>query len=153
MPSLADVTIIPGRTSVRQRYEALLTAAIEEVLVFDRPPYSWAVGAPNSVVLAAARRVSIRVLHQRSQAEDDDAGAWRREVAAYQSAGVVARVADDVPRKLVVVDRTVALASLMDPAVASPSYPVTVLVEDPAFAAAEADLFESLWAGGLPLPR
>jgi len=149
-PPLSDLAMVPGRTKVTEQYQELLTAARQEVLVFDRPPYAWAVGVPNPTQLAAARRVSIRILYERSQLERDGSGPWHDETAAYAAAGVVGRVVDDVSRKLVVVDRRVAMVSLVHPALPKPPYPVTVLVENEAFAVAQAEVFERLWETSAP---
>lgn len=137
----------PGR--VAALYEQLLRRTQEELLVFNRPPYFSAVGRPRPVVLDTCRRVRTRVLYQRAQVVEQSDGAWKKEMAAYHEAGAEGRVVDELPMKLAVFDRKVALVTLADSHTGE-GVLITMLVEHPQFGAGHASAFEVLWSRARP---
>lgn len=137
---------------VKGAYDEMLAGAEQELLMFTRPPYAVAPGRPKDAVLAMmARGVRARVLYQADKWEEPEAYAARQELGAYHAAGVEARLVDDLPIKLVVVDRRVALVGMTDPISPEGGYPTAVLVEHPGYAAVQADAFERMWASSRPL--
>jgi sugar-specific transcriptional regulator TrmB len=151
--ALPYVNLVHGTARVKALYERLLSQAQEEVLVFNRPPYTWAPGQPNPVVLETlARDVQTRVLYQAAQLEDSGAETFRREMDAYHQAGVQGRVVDELPVKLAVFDRRESLLVIPDPVLPDVRYPTTVLVEHAGFAATQAAAFEHFWAEARPYP-
>lgn len=149
---LPYVHLIGGSANVKRLYEQLLAEAQFELLMFTRPPYSWAVGAPNPAVLEfLAGDVTARVLYQADQWEDPASEAFRAEVEVYHQAGVEARLVDELPIKLTVVDRRATLVVMSDPSSPGDEYPTTLHVEHPCFAEVQADAFERRWATGRPL--
>ncbi|HSH59774.1 MAG TPA: helix-turn-helix domain-containing protein, partial [Acidimicrobiales bacterium] len=149
-PSLPYVNVIHDPSQVKPVYEELLQGARSELLVFNRPPYTWSPGMPNPVVLETAARVSTRALYQAPEVEDPGAELWRRELEAYHAAGVEGRVVEDLPLKLAVVDRRVALLTVDDPLLPQVGFPITLLVEHPGFAVVQADAFDYRWETALP---
>lgn len=149
---LPYVHIIHSIERTRATYERLLGEAKAEILVVNRPPYSWASGQVNSAVLRALdRKVSTRVLYQAEQWEHPDAEPFRREMAVYHDAGAEGRVVDELPIKLAVIDRKVALTAMTDPVVTEAAYPTSLLIEHPGFAAVQADAFDHRWQEARPL--
>jgi sugar-specific transcriptional regulator TrmB len=151
--ALPYVNLVHGTAQVKALYERLLSHAQEEVLVFNRPPYTWSPGRPNPVVLdTLARGVRTRVLYQAGQLEDSAADAFRQEMNVYHDVGVQGRVVEELPIKLAVFDRRDSLLVIPDPVLPEVGYPTTVLVEHSGFASIQAAAFEHLWAQARPYP-
>lgn len=146
------VTHDPAET--KRVYEQLVRSAQVELLVFNRPPYSWATDeGPNPEVMKMlARGVPTRVLYQATEVDAVDAVDWHRVMAAYHEAGVTGRIVDHLPMKLAVADRKVALLSLEHPTLSNVGYPTSMHVEHPGFAGLQADAFEHRWPSARPYP-
>ncbi len=144
--------VVQGVAGVCSAYERILGEAAREVLVLSVPPYP----CPSERVVAAVlgalgRGVRIRVVYQRSYWEVAPGEPFRRTTNAYHDAGVEARVAEEVPLKLVVADRRRALVAMSDPVPAEAGFPATLVVSHPGFAALQAEAFERLWQTAHPL--
>ncbi len=150
--ALPYVHLIFGMSDVKSNYERLLGEAEEEVLVFNRPPYSWKPENVNALVVRLAGRLATRVLYQAPQVEDPGADSFRRAMEAYHAAGVEGRVVDDLPIKLAVFDRRVALITLVDPAPIEVGFPTALLIEHAGLAALQADAFEHRWGTARSYP-
>ena len=135
------VHVLHLSSHVKQAYDQMVANARNELVMFTRPPYATRSGYVNPRVLAMlSRGVKTRVVYQ---AGDDDDPAF----VTYSQHGVEARVVPELGFKLSVVDRSVALVSMTDPAQAG--YPTTILIEHPAYAASHALMFEQIWMIGL----
>ncbi len=146
------VHVIQGASQVSTIYERLLSEVQEELLVFNRPPYSFPRDQVNDAVLDALRRgVRARALYQEPQWKDPEAEAFRRAMARYHAAGVEGRLVEDLPIKLALADRRLALLAMTDPVLPEVGYPTTLLVEHPGFAALQAEAFERLWETAKPV--
>lgn len=146
------VHVIQGATQVSGMYERLLREVEDELLVFNRPPYSQAPEQVNPLIIECVRRgVKARALYQAEQWEDPAARPFREAMAVYHDAGVVGAIVDELPIKLAVADRRVALLALSDPVLPEAGFPTTLLVEHPSFAAVQADAFERRWEGSRPI--
>lgn len=147
------VHVIQGAAQVSSIYDRLLSEATEELLVFNRPPYSLPPESVNQAVLATVGRgVASRVLYQALQWGDPAAEGFRAAMAAYHAAGVEGRLVDELPIKLAVADRRVALLAMTDPVLPDIGFPTTLLVEHPGFATLQAEAFERLWQDAWPIP-
>ncbi len=154
-PSTAGpyVHVIQGATHVTQIYDRLVTGAQSELLVFNRPPYSYGPDTVNPIVLEAMQRgVSARVLYEAAQWNDRESERFRTAMGTYHDAGVQARLVTTLPLKLAVADRSSALLAMSDPVLPEIGFPVTLLVEHPGYAALQALAFEALWDQAAPLP-
>ncbi|HJT93708.1 MAG TPA: helix-turn-helix domain-containing protein [Mycobacterium sp.] len=149
-PALPYVHVIHDPALARPFYEQLVRDTQSELLVFNKPPYSWTIGEPNPVVVEAARRARCRALYQSKQADEGTDGDWRNEMEGYHAAGVEGRVVDELPIKLAVADRKMALLSLAHPTLANVGFPTFVVVEHPGFASVQADAFEHVWQSARP---
>lgn len=147
------VHVIQGAAHATQVYERLVEGAESELLVCNRPPYSYAPDSVNPVVLDAVRRgVAARVLYEAGQWHSPPAESFRAAMAVYHDAGVSARLVATLPLKLAIADRSSALLAMTDPVLREIGFPVTLLVEHPGYASLQADAFEYLWERGTPLP-
>jgi len=150
--ALPYVHFVRGAANVKRAYEQLMADADEELVLFNRPPYSWDPGTVNPAVLDMLHRsVSTRVLYQAAQWDAPNAQDFRQHHAPYHDAGVQGRVTQRLPMKLAVADRRVALVCMDGPEGVGGSYPTTLLIEDPGFAIAQAWCFEFLWQDARPV--
>lgn len=161
------VQVIQSTIQAREIYDSMLAEAQSEFVVFNRPPYSASANPVrlhpkeiaardevNPAVLdALARGVVIRALYQRAQWGDPQSEPFREAMAAYHRAGVKGRLVDDLPIKLAVADRKVALITMMHPTLSEIGFPTTLLIEHAGAASVEADAFDRRWASGTPCPR
>jgi sugar-specific transcriptional regulator TrmB len=147
------VHVIQGAAHATQIYERLVGGAEAELLVCNRPPYSYASDSVNPVVLDAVQRgVAARVLYEALQWHSPQAASFRAAMAVYHEAGVAARLVPSLPLKLAIADRSSALLAMTDPVLPEVGFPVTLLVEHPGYATLQADAFEYLWDRGAPVP-
>lgn len=112
----ADVIeIVGGNTAIRQVLTQLERGAEHNVMIIDRPPYSP--GRPqqiNEVELDGLRRgVRYRTIYDRSAVDYPNRIG---QIAAYIDAGEHARVLEDAPFKLALVDGKAAFMPLRVPA-------------------------------------
>lgn len=144
--SLPYVQVIHDPSRVGPLYQQLVAQTQQELLVFNRPPYTKRIGPADPIIVEAARRASARVLYQAAQAEDPDYEDWHYEMEKYHDAGVEGRVVDELPIKLAIFDRQSTLLSLDDPVLPQVGFPITLLIEHPGYASVQANAFENLWA-------
>jgi HTH-type transcriptional regulator, sugar sensing transcriptional regulator len=150
-PDLPYVHILTCPARLRDEHQRLFAHARHHVMAFNRPPYSTDAGGAFAVTVQALERgVAMRALYQSAQADDPEAVGFRASADAYRAAGVEARVVDELPVKLLVVDGEAAIVALENPSVADGGFPVTLLIEHPGFAALLTALFEQQWAAGRP---
>lgn len=142
---------IRGAAQTKATYNRFLKEATTEVLVCNRPPYSWTPGQTNRAVLAMlARKVAVRALYDAAGLQSPEAAAFRREHEGYMAAGVEARVVDRLPIKLVVVDRRIAMVAMADSNAPDAGYPDVLHIDNPSYAEAHAAIFEHYWSIGWP---
>ncbi|HUQ38598.1 MAG TPA: helix-turn-helix domain-containing protein [Acidimicrobiales bacterium] len=149
--ALPYVHRIDAPSQVMVVFNEILRAATDEVLMFDRPPYSVTPGSPNPEALAVlARGVACRSLVPLALLEEPRWAAYREEREAYIEAGLEVRVSEDVPMKMVLVDRSVCLVALTYKGSVENDYPTVLVVEHEGFARVQADAFEARWARARP---
>ncbi|MGH3675399.1 MAG: TrmB family transcriptional regulator [Mycobacterium sp.] len=152
-PAGPYVHVIQGAGQVSHMYDRLVTQASSELLVFNRPPYSYREDRVNPAVLSALERgVASRVLYEAEQWHAEQSADFREAMKVYHEAGVDGRLVEDLPLKLAVVDRQVALLAMADPVQPDIGFPTTLLVEHPGYAGLQADAFEQRWASASPIP-
>ncbi|WP_328910355.1 LuxR C-terminal-related transcriptional regulator [Streptomyces sp. NBC_00234] len=137
--------IVPDET-LALRYEQIQRNARKQVLRFDAPPYVLSDGLNAAELDQLTAGVTYRTVYDRLAVTE--AGALQ-EIQQYVDAGERARVLNQVPVKLVVVDRSTALLSMRAEASEVPG--VTVLIHPGPLLDALLTLFEMVWASALPL--
>nr|WP_306238019.1 MULTISPECIES: LuxR C-terminal-related transcriptional regulator [unclassified Ornithinimicrobium] len=104
------IEVLAGRGAIATRFAQLLTTAREEVLVLDRPPYvSDYSESDEAVHTQLAAGVAVYGIYSGESLED---GPGTEEAYRAAAAGERSRLHADVPMKLVVADREVALLPL-----------------------------------------
>lgn len=145
--ALPLVELVHGPTETGRVYDTMLRSARSEVLVFNRPPYGVSLDEPSDAVVSMlARGVKTRVIYRSGEVDDE---AFRDETSVYLQAGIEARVTDELPTKLVVVDRRVVLVAVME-SDAQDGFPVSQHVDHAGFAEPWASVFERYWATSVP---
>jgi sugar-specific transcriptional regulator TrmB len=141
---LSYIEVLRESGAIAKRFAELEASAQREILVFTKPPY--AVPPENNVegLELLSRGVVARSVYERSVYDD------RAVVAAvrrFMEAGEQARVVDELPLKLVLIDERVALFTMEDPVAGSTELTIMV-VEHPGFARLLKLAFEHVWGGG-----
>lgn len=142
---LPPVDVVEGLQATRQRWAQIQRSAEREVCIIDRPPHVLSTGEPNPVELELlGRGIGYRLLYDESSL---DVPGRLDIIRTCVAAGEEARVAHDLPLKLVMADGAVALTydvkegEISDGLVVHPS-PLLDSLEM---------LFELLWDAATPL--
>lgn len=139
----SSTTILHGDDEIVRWYVRLQHAASSELLTFDRPPYvSAPMEAFENVVID--RGVSWRGIY--TARSFDREGSWD-EVQRLGGRGEQSRVVADLPTKLVIADRRIAMVALT----LSEGDNDVLVTEAPPLVEGLRDLFERHWARGHPL--
>lgn len=141
------VEVVHGIPAISQCFQQVQRAAEKEVRGLVQHPAIAVVGRDNSAEIAGlAAGVTYRVIYERSVLElaDDPC-----DVAASIGRGEQAKVIDEVPVKMLLVDRTLALAPIQHQD--ADAEPTAVLVHPSGLLDALDALFESLWRAATPL--
>lgn len=144
----ADVVdVVHGAAAVAQRIEQLQLGAREEVLAFVKPPTAVVSAAQNQAEdQAVSRGVRYRVLLDRTALDTADSV---EQAKLAVGAGEEVRVIADVPLKLIIVDRELAIMQMAPRA--DVGDPGALLVRESALLDALLALFDSVWAQAIPV--
>jgi sugar-specific transcriptional regulator TrmB len=138
------IEVLREPRAINARFDELQAAARKEILVFTRPPYAK---PPQSNLegLEVTRRIDVRSLYEPSVFTDRDAVAGVRR---FIRVGEKARVVDELPLKLVIIDASIVMFGMQDP-VASGSDLTIMVVDHPSLAAVLRMAFDAYWALGV----
>jgi sugar-specific transcriptional regulator TrmB/DNA-binding CsgD family transcriptional regulator len=142
--------VITGAEALRQHLRQIQTGVRDEMLWFCKAQYvAMPSGSNTEEFEALARGVRYRVLYEK--AFFDDEGSVDNVVAGVR-AGEVARAVPQLPLRLAIADRAVAVFPLVAGGPhGSPGEPTTALVRDSNLLAALVALFERYWEDAVPL--
>jgi HTH-type transcriptional regulator, sugar sensing transcriptional regulator len=140
--SYIEVLREPG--AIATRFEELQAAATREIFVFTKPPYAVEPAQNLAGLELLGRGVEARSVYERSVYDDP---AVVEAVRSFVAAGEQARVVDELPLKLAVIDERVALFTLEDP-VAGTTNLTIMIVEHAALARLLKLAFERAWERG-----
>ncbi|HEY6961032.1 MAG TPA: helix-turn-helix domain-containing protein [Gaiellaceae bacterium] len=143
---LAYIEVLREPRAIAARFAELQSAAAREILVFTKPPYAVEPAENVAGLRLLERGVEARSIYERSVYDDD---AVVDAVRAFVEAGEQARVVDELPLKLVLIDERVALFTMEDPVAGSGDLTI-MIVEHAAFARLLKLGFEHAWAQGHP---
>jgi len=140
-----QTTVLTDPDAVAAWYARMQHQATREFLAFDRPPYVSASFDPfQSAVLA--RGVDWRAIYT---IDSFDEGATWEEVEELAGQGEQARITEQLPLKLALVDREIVLVSVS----LEPGRIDALVSHAPPLVAAFRELFEFHWARAVPLPE
>jgi sugar-specific transcriptional regulator TrmB len=140
---IREVRRIDDRARVLETMRELAARCYQETLNVvpgEPPPVETLQGAADHDLALLRRGVQLRTLHTRRQIED---APMRDYLRMMQASGAHIRIADTLPHRLVIFDRTVSFLPA-DPRRLDAG---ALVVREPAITANLVMLFESLWAG------
>lgn len=130
--------------AIARRFAELEAATEREILVFSKPPYAVDFAENVAGLQLLERGIEARSVYERSLYEDSR---QVEAVAHFVAAGERARVVDELPLKLVLIDERVALFTMEDPVAGTPGLTIMV-VEHAALALLLKLAFERVWESG-----
>jgi DNA-binding CsgD family transcriptional regulator len=139
------IEIVVGRAGVGRAFERVQRSATREVRVMVAPPYAMSKEVNRTQLGREAAGVVYRAIYETSAL--DDAG-FAASVATHLRSGEQARITGDLPTKLAVADRELALVPL---AWTSSAHDAALLVHPCGLLYALIALFETVWAQATPL--
>jgi Predicted transcriptional regulators len=141
------VEIVLGRRAVAQRFLQLQHGAVEEILVLDRPPYAQDPREQAPAETEALHRgVRVRGIYAAEALETPGALALAQEAVGI---GEEARIGIEVPTKLAIADRRLAILPLTSERQGMVDSALIVHVST--LLDALVGLFEILWRAAVPL--
>ncbi|HEX4035932.1 MAG TPA: helix-turn-helix domain-containing protein [Solirubrobacteraceae bacterium] len=135
------IEVLRGPALIAKRFAEYQASAEREILVFTKPPYALEPGENVEGVALLQRNIEARSIYERSISDDP---AHVVAVQEFIAAGEQARVVDELPVKLVLIDERVALFTLEDPVAADPELTI-VIVENAAWASLLKIAFDAIW--------
>jgi HTH-type transcriptional regulator, sugar sensing transcriptional regulator len=142
---LEYIEVLRDRGAINERFADLQAQVKREILVFTKPPYARA-PQDNVAGIEIIPKVVARSIYERSLFEDSDA---TDGVRRFVEAGEEARVVDELPLKLVIIDETIVMFGMADPVANSEALTI-VVVEHPSLATVLKVAFNAIWENGQP---
>lgn len=138
------IEVLRESGAIGKRFADLQASAEREILVFTKSPYAVEPGENEAGRALLDRGVVARSVYEQSVYED---AAVVDAVRSFVASGEQARVVDELPLKLVIIDERVALFTMEDP-VAGPADLTIMVVEHPPLARLLRLAFEHEWERG-----
>jgi sugar-specific transcriptional regulator TrmB len=129
---------------IAKRFAELEESVEREILVFTKPPYAIEPAENVAGLQLLDRGIQARSVYERALYDDPP---QVEAVRRFVEAGERARVVDELPLKLVVIDERIALFTMEDPVAGPPGLTIMV-VEHPALARLLKLAFEHVWDSG-----
>ena len=142
-PDAPQTQVVSGADALASWYVRLQHQAGREFLAFDRPPYVSASSNPLEPVVLD-RGVSWRAVYSAASFEHE--GSWE-EVQQLVARGEQARATPELPLKLAIADRSLAMVSLRLDGERSDA----LVTESPPLVEALCQLFEFYWRTAVPV--
>ncbi|WP_213813630.1 helix-turn-helix transcriptional regulator [Glaciihabitans sp. dw_435] len=135
--------IVGDAATVASWYVRMQHQATHEIMMFDRPPY---VSSPLETLEVGIMGVGVRWRGLYTAESFTRPGAWEETLRLSES-GEESRIVPQLPVKLVIVDRSIALVSLSLDGVRADA----LVTQSPPMIDMLSDMYETYWARGLPL--
>jgi HTH-type transcriptional regulator, sugar sensing transcriptional regulator len=135
------IEVLRDPASIARRFAELQAAAQEEILVFTKPPYAVEPAKNVEGLELLERKIEARSVYDRTIY---DHPAHIDAIRTFVAAGEEARVVDELPLKLVLIDERVAMFTMEDPVAGEPALTI-MIVEHPALARVLKIAFETVW--------
>jgi sugar-specific transcriptional regulator TrmB len=141
---LSYIEVLRESAAIGKRFAELEASAKREILVFTKPPYAVQPAENVEGLELLERGVVARSVYERSVYDDP---AVVKAVHRFVEAGEQARVVDELPLKLVLIDERVALFTMEDPVAGATDLTIMV-IEHAGFARLLKLAFEQAWQAG-----
>lgn len=143
---LEYIEVLRDAGAINERFAELQAGVQREILVFTKPP--WATPPQENVEgLKLTRTHTARSVYEMGIFAEPDALAG---IKRFIEAGEEARVVEELPLKLVIIDESIVMFGMQDPVGAGRDLTIMV-VEHPSLAQILKTAFEATWARGLTL--
>ena len=148
---LQVVGVVVGTAAIRSMHEQMQRSATSEMRMLDRPPYVTDVAAGGTGVDPVqqdrmAEQVRYRTIYDAALL---DSPAHAARIRSEVEAGEEGRVLADLPLKLVIADRSLAMLPLIESS--GSDHRAALIVRPSVLLDSLVTLFEALWAAALPL--
>ncbi len=141
---MSYIEVLREPAAIGKRFAELEMTVEREILVFTKPPYAVELADNVAGLQLLERDVEARSIYERSLYDDD---AQVAVVRRFVAAGERARVVDQLPLKLVLIDERVALFTMEDPVAGAPELTI-MIVEHVGLARLLKLAFERVWEQG-----
>lgn len=131
-------------------YEEAVVSVRDEILVFNRGPYIGEIAVSPKVLDALGRGVQARAIYQLAELGGADGNPLSRSADAYVSAGVLARVADELDVSMAVLDRTLAFVSVPGDEDDDLDYPTNLAINNKWLGKLLGQAFDHVWEHAQP---
>ena len=138
------IEVLRDPAAIGKRFAELEASVEREILVFTKPPYAIEPADNVAGLQLLERGVEARSVYERSLYDD---AAQVDAVRHFVEAGEKARVVDELPLKLVLIDERIALFTMEDPVAGAPGLTI-MIVEHSALAQLLKLAFERMWDQG-----
>jgi sugar-specific transcriptional regulator TrmB len=143
---LSYIEVLREPTAIATRFTELEASADQEILIFTKAPYALDAAQNVRGLELLRRKIEARSIYERSMLDDP---AMVETVRRFVAAGEQARIVDQLPLKLVLIDERFSLFTMEDPVAGTPELTIMV-VEHPPLARLLKLAFDHIWAEGEP---
>jgi HTH-type transcriptional regulator, sugar sensing transcriptional regulator len=138
------IEVLREPAAIGKRFSELEASVEREILVFTKPPYAIEPADNVAGLELLARGVEARSVYERSLYDDE---AQVEAVRHFVERGEQARIVEELPLKLVLIDERIALFTMEDPVAGTRGLTI-MIVEHPSFARLLKFAFERVWETG-----
>ncbi|MFA7361584.1 MAG: helix-turn-helix domain-containing protein [Candidatus Kapaibacterium sp.] len=140
------IEVLSDRGQATDRFLSIEANADKEILFFSKGPYVVELGENVSKVENACNsQVKVKSIYESMDAKTrEEKNNLIRLIRRYESVGEEARIINELPIKLVIVDESISIVSLLDNVSINPSL-TTMIVHHNIFAKSQKTLFELYW--------
>ncbi len=141
------IEVLKDKKQISERWLAFQKNAKKEMIGFTKPPYSSPFTEDvNEETNALKRNIKIRSIYEYKDIIKEE---FLKVISLWISAGEEARIVEELPMKLVIIDEKITMFALNDPISLKPSI-TTMIINHPSFAKALKYVFESIWEKAMP---
>jgi sugar-specific transcriptional regulator TrmB len=140
------IEVVTDKGQARDRFLNIESKVENEILFFSKPPFVIKLGANLSLVKNTKKsNVKMKSIYELSSSESSE---YKEDllkiIEQFESLGEEARIIEQLPLKLVIVDENITILSLIDNVAFNPEL-TTLIVHHPIFALTQKTLFEVYW--------
>ena len=142
------IEVLKDKKQIHKRWINLQNTAEKEIIGFSKAPYITPVGDNlNNEIDALQNDVKIKSIYEYKDIIKEE---FLKVISLWIDAGEEARIVEELPMKLVIIDEKITMLALNDPVSLKPSI-TTIIINHPSFAMAQKYMFESIWEKAMTL--
>jgi len=141
------IEILKDKGQIRAKWFTLQKNANKEIMGFTKAPYTAPfIDDMNKEIDALKMKVNIRSIYEYKDVIKEG---FVNVISLWISAGEEARIVEELPMKMIIIDEKITMLALNDPISLKPSI-TTIIINHPSFAKAQKYVFESIWEKAIP---